>query len=182
MVFDNPQYQKMITGQEYNCFEPELNQLWQRQQALNHQTNLNPDTNFDSTLLPHIADSAMIMKPLFISYGLHLHLDEQVFINVNCTLQDNAPITIGKQTMLGPNVQLYTASHPLEAQPRAQGLETAKAITIGERVWVGGGAIILPGVTIENEAVIAAGSVVTKDVKAKQVVAGNPAREIKTLE
>lgn len=181
MALDNPQYKKMITGQEYNCFDPELNQLWQKQQALNHKENLTSDTEFNSALLPHISSSSMIMKPIFISYGLHLHLAEQVFINVNCTLQDNAPIRIGKQTMLGPNVQLYTANHPLEAQPRVQGLETAKAITIGERVWVGGGAIILPGISIGDGAVIAAGSVVTKDVFAKQVVAGNPARVIKTV-
>lgn len=83
--------------------------------------------------------------------------------------------------MIGPNVQLYTANHPLEAEKRCQGYEVAKAITIGKRVWIGGGAIILPGITVGDEAVIGAGSVVTKDVKTKSVVAGNPARVLKQL-
>ena len=83
--------------------------------------------------------------------------------------------------MVGPNVQFYTANHPLEAKRRSQGYEIAKAISIGKHVWIGGGAIILPGITVGDEAVIGAGSVVTKDVRAKTLVAGNPARIIKEL-
>ncbi len=178
---DNIQYQKMIKGEQYNCFAPELNHLWQKQQQLNHQANQSAKSTLPLALAPNIDDSAIIMKPVFVSYGLHIHLADRVFINVNCTLQDNAPIKIGKQTMLGPNVQLYTANHSLNADERNQGLETAKAIIIGENVWIGGGAIILPGITIGDEAIVAAGSVVTKNVASKTVVAGNPAKVIKTL-
>jgi maltose O-acetyltransferase len=104
-----------------------------------------------------------------------------VFINVNVTLQDNAPISIGEQTMVGPNAQFYTSSHPLDAELRCSGLETAKAIKVGKRVWIGGGAIIMPGVIIGDDAIVGAGAVVTKNVAAKTVVAGNPAKPIRQL-
>lgn len=175
---DSP-FTQMINGEEYYCLEPQLQAFWQQQQQLNQVANRTGQ--LDRQLLPNIVPSAHIQSPFFISYGVNVHLSDEVFINANVTLQDNAPIYIGRNTMLGPNVQCYTASHPLEAERRLQGWETAKAIDIGERVWIGGGAIILPGVTIGNEAVIAAGAVVSKDVAAKTLVGGNPAREIKQL-
>lgn len=172
-------YWAMLSGKPYNSLDAELNHFWQQQQICNQQMNLSGKV--DPTLLPHVADSAFIMLPLNISYGINIKLGNKAFINANATLQDNAVITIGSQTMLGPNVQIYTASHPLDAEERCRGIETAKAVNIGDRVWIGGGAIILPGVKIGHEAVIGAGSVVTKDVKPKHVVAGNPARVIKVL-
>lgn len=175
----NEQFNKMVAGEEYNCHDPELSNYWQQQQALNHQVNLS--TILNPELLPHIATDAVIRTPFFISYGINLYLSEQVFININVTLQDNAPIYIGRKTMLGPNVQLYTANHPLDPVKRCQGAEIAQSIHIGERVWIGGGAIILPGIRIGDDAVIAAGSVVTKDVPAATVVAGNPAKWLKSI-
>ncbi|WP_041416513.1 sugar O-acetyltransferase [Shewanella halifaxensis] len=173
------EYSKMLSGQPYHCLDAELNHFWRRQQVRNRQMNLTG--NIDPQLLPHVAKSAFITLPFNISYGINIKLADRVFINANVTLHDNAVITIGSQTMLGPNVQVYTASHPLDADERCRGVETAKAVNIGNKVWIGGGAIILPGVNIGDEAVIGAGSVVTKDVKAKQVVAGNPAKVIKVL-
>ncbi|WP_028865441.1 sugar O-acetyltransferase [Psychromonas aquimarina] len=175
-------YQKMISGQEYNCLDGEIAELRSRQQRLNRQVNQSLEAVIAPELLPHKSPSAIVSLPFYVSYGLHIHLAEQVFINSNVTLQDNAPIYIGKQTMIGPNVQFYTSDHPLDAGRRVQGMETAKEIRLGKRVWVGGGAVILPGITIGDEAVIGAGSVVTKDVAAKTVVAGNPAKLIKTVQ
>ncbi|MCL1041880.1 MULTISPECIES: sugar O-acetyltransferase [Shewanella] len=173
------EFDKMISSLEYNCLDGDLQRLWQQRQQAN--AKMNRRAALDRDLLCHVDPEAAIMLPLYISYGENLHIAPQVFINVNVTLQDNAAITIGRQTMIGPNVQCYTASHPLQADRRCEGWETAKPILIGERVWIGGGAIILPGVTIGDEAVVAAGAVVTKDVAPKTVVGGNPARVIRAL-
>ncbi|GIU49425.1 maltose O-acetyltransferase [Shewanella sairae] len=173
------EYAKMLSGTPYQCLDPALNQFWHQQQVRNQQMNINGLIDYE--LLPNVAKSAVIVQPFNVSYGINIKLSDKAFINANCTLHDNAMISIGSQTMLGPNVQIYTASHPLDATERCAGIEIAKAVTIGNRAWIGGGAIILPGVTIGDEAVIGAGSVVTKDVAAKQVVAGNPAKVIKTL-
>jgi maltose O-acetyltransferase len=175
----NKQFDKMVKGEQYNCFDAELSNYWQQQQALNHRVNLSGE--IDRDLLPNIATDTVIRTPFFISYGINLFIGEQVFINTNVTLQDNAPIHIGRQTMIGPNVQLYTANHPLDPTKRSQGFETAQSIHIGERVWIGGGAIILPGVRIGDDAVIAAGAVVTEDVPTATVVAGNPAKWLKSI-
>jgi maltose O-acetyltransferase len=105
-----------------------------------------------------------------------------VFFNFNCVVLDVMPVTIGDRTLFGPAVQIYTATHPLDATLRSQGLESARPVTIGSDVWVGGGAIICPGVTIGDRAVIGAGSVVTRDVPPDVVVAGNPARVIRALQ
>lgn len=181
------EYQKMITGQEYDCFAGELLSLRAQQQRLNRQLNqMIEQDNQDyaqlcQQLIPHKSSTATISTPIFISYGLNLTLADKVFINMNVTLQDNAPIVIGEQTMVGPNAQFYTSSHPLDAKLRCSGLETAKAINVGKRVWIGGGAIIMPGITIGDDAVIGAGAVVTKNVAAKTVVAGNPAKLIRQL-
>ncbi|WP_299793554.1 sugar O-acetyltransferase [uncultured Shewanella sp.] len=174
-------YQKMISGLEYNYLDMEIMELRKQQQIRNRQANLMLDYQHDEKLLPHISSDAIIVPPFYISYGLHIHLGSRVYINSNVTLQDNAPIHIGEHTMVGPNVQFYTANHPLDAEKRCRGFEIAKAITVGKRVWIGGGAVILPGISIGDEAVVGAGSVVTKDVQAKTVVAGNPAKLIKVL-
>lgn len=181
------EFQKMITGQEYNCLASELLSLRAQQQRLNRQLNQTIDqdnteySQLCQQLIPHKSPTAIISTPIFISYGINLTLADKVFINVNVTLQDNAPISIGEQTMVGPNVQFYTSSHPLDAELRCSGLETAKAIKVGKRVWIGGGAIIMPGVTIGDDAIIGAGALVTKNVATKTVVAGNPAKPIRQL-
>jgi len=174
-------YQKMISGQEYSYLDTEIMTLRAQQQELNRRANLSFDYQHDAKLLPHKSAEAIIALPFYISYGLHVHLDKRVYINVNVTLQDNAPIYIGENTMVGSNAQFYTATHPLQADRRVQGWETAKAIHVGKNVWIGGGAIILPGITIGDDAVVGAGAVVSKDVPARTVVAGNPARIIKQL-
>lgn len=125
--------------------------------------------------------SCYIEPHFFCDYGNNIELGQNFYANHNCIILDAAKVSIGDDVLLGPAVQIYTVTHPLDATQRKTGLEQGKAVTIGNSVWVGGGAIILPGVTIGEGAVIAAGSVVTKAVAAYVVVAGNPATVIKTL-
>jgi maltose O-acetyltransferase len=107
---------------------------------------------------------------------------ERFYANVGCVFLDCAPISIGDGVLLGPAVQLYAATHPLDAETRRRGLEYALPISVGDEVWTGGGAIVLPGVTIGDRAVVGAGSVVTRDIAADAIVAGNPARTVRHLE
>lgn len=125
--------------------------------------------------------SCYIEPNFYCDYGNNIELGQNFYANHNCVILDAAKVSIGDDVLLGPAVQIYTVAHPLDAEQRKTGLEQGKAVTIGNSVWVGGGAIILPGVTIGEGAVIAAGAVVTKDVPAYAVVAGNPAKIIKTV-
>jgi maltose O-acetyltransferase len=132
-------------------------------------------------LLGKVGPGAWIEPPFYCDYGTQIELDEDVFLNFGCVLLDPGLVRIGAQTQLGPYVQLYTADHPREAAVRAAGPELAKPITIGTRVWIGGGAIVLPGVTIGDDSTIGAGSVVSRDVPSGVVAAGNPCKVIRSL-
>ena len=179
------EYQKMLAGELYNLFDPTLIELraqvkarlWcynrtdsdvERQAALRH-------------LIGRVGRDSIIEPPFLCSYGRHIHLGDRVYVNFGCTILDNAAVHIGHHTMIGPSVQIYTPAHPLEAEARIQGWEMAKAIVIGDEVWIGGGAILLPGVRIGSQAVVGAGAVVSRDVSPHSVVAGNPARVIREL-
>ena len=124
---------------------------------------------------------AWVQPPFFCDYGKNIVLGAKVFFNFNCVVLDVAPVTIGDNVLFGPSVQIYTATHPISAAERRQWLESAKPITIGSDVWVGGGAIICPGVTIGDRSVIGAGSVVTRDIPSDVLASGNPARIIRAL-
>ena len=124
---------------------------------------------------------AWIQPPFFCDYGTNLHLGRKVFFNFNCVVLDVARVTIGDHVLFGPCVQIYTATHPISAVERRQWLESAKPITIGSDVWIGGGAIVCPGVNIGERSVIGAGSVVTRDIPPDVVAAGNPCRVIRSL-
>lgn len=132
-------------------------------------------------LLGSLGDGAEVRPPLFVDYGSYITIGAGTFINYNLTALDVAPITIGRDCQIGPNVQLLTPTHPVEAQPRRDKLEAAKPITIEDNVWLGGGVIVLPGVTIGANSVIGAGAVVTTDVPANVVAVGNPARVIRSI-
>jgi len=132
-------------------------------------------------LLGHIGEDSEIRPPLAVDYGKYISVGDRTFINYNLTALDVAPITIGDDVQIGPNVQLLTPTHPVEPEPRRNKLEAAKPITIGDNVWIGGGAIILPGVTVGDNSVIGAGAVVTRDVPPNVVAVGNPARVIREL-
>ncbi|HDX8343977.1 TPA: sugar O-acetyltransferase [Aeromonas dhakensis] len=174
------EYGKMIASQPYNCMAPELDLLRRETARLYRRFNRSDEEDEQLALLLQIvgelAQGAFICPPLYCTYGRNIHLGERSYINMGATLLDNAPIRIGAEVMIGPNVQIYTAAHALDADERIQGVETALPVTIEDRVWIGGGAILLPGVTIGREAIVGAGAVVTKDVPAGARVAGNPAR------
>ncbi|MBE2893641.1 sugar O-acetyltransferase [Spirabiliibacterium falconis] len=180
--------EKMLAGEPYHANDPELVALRQHCKVRLHafnQTIANTDewkTALDA-LIPQASEKSLHLKPpFFCDYGQHIVVGKHVFVNFNCTFLDVAHIIIGDNVLFGPNVQLYTATHPLEVQSRViDGVEGGKAIHIGNNVWFGGGTIVCPGVRIGDNAVIGAGSVVTKDIPANTVVAGNPARVIKML-
>ena len=174
------EYEKMIASQPYNCMAQELDAI-RRETAFRYRRfNRAEEEQQQLALLKEIvgelAEGAFICPPLYCTYGRHIHLGERSYINMGATLLDNAPIRIGADVMIGPNVQIYTAAHALDAGERIQGVETALPVTIEDRVWIGGGAILLPGITIGREAIVGAGAVVTRDVPAGARVVGNPAR------
>ena len=178
--------EKMLAGELYNAQDPQLLAERQRAQQLFQELNATPAdqparARLLRELLPHAGTELGLTSPFYCDYGTNITLGDQVFFNFNCTILDVAAVTIGSRTLFGPGVQVYTATHPLDYQERATGLEYAKPISIGEDVWVGGGAIICPGVSIGDRAVIGAGTVVTKDIPADTLAAGNPCRVIRAL-
>jgi maltose O-acetyltransferase len=136
-------------------------------------------------LLGSAGEGLHIEPPFYCDYGAFISIGERFYANFGGTILDCARVTIGDDVMLAPNVQIYAAHHPLDAATRISGSELASpiaiAIAIGSRVWIGGGAIILPGVTIGDNAVIGAGSVVTRDIPASVVAVGNPCRVVREL-
>lgn len=176
--------EKMDAGAWYSCLDPELETLRLRaQKALFAHNTCPPDTRQPvhpdlANLFADCAQDAMIEPQFHCAYGYNITLGAGVFINVGCTILDTAPVLIGAQTLIGPSVQIYCAQHHSDPVKRVAGLEIAKPVQIGNRVWIGGGAIILPGVTVGNDAIIGAGSVVTKDVGAGITVVGTPAKQL----
>ena len=179
---------KMLAGELYRSADPELVEDVQRAQRLLREYNAIPfgDTGAAMALLRRLLGSVCdgtVIRPFFAcDYGYNVRLGINAFINFNCVFLDCALIEIGDNLQMGPAVQMYTAAHPLEADVRRAGLEYAKPIRIGHDVWIGGGAIILPGVTIGDGSVVGAGTVVVHDVPPASVVVGNPARLVRTLE
>lgn len=176
--------EKMIAGELYFADDPELTaeRKFAREQMnlINHEL----DSELRSQLLKETFGQTagkLYMEPnVHFDYGYNISVGKNFYANFNSVLLDVCPITFGDNCMLGPNVQLYTATHPLNPVKRNSGLESGKPITIGNNVWLGGGAMILPGVTLGNNVVVAAGSVVTKSFGDDVVIAGNPAQVIKS--
>ncbi len=177
----------MLAGELYRSADPELIADAERARRLVAQYNAaSGEAAARMALLRRLCGSVgdgAVIRPLFAcDYGYNIRLGRNAFINFNCVFLDCAPIEIGDNLQMGPAVQIYTAAHPLEADVRRSGLEYARPVRIGHDVWIGGGAIILPGVTIGDGSVVGAGSVVVRDVPAAKVVAGNPARILRSLE
>ena len=173
----------MVAGALYRPGDPRLMADRRRAQELMqayNQTIVGDETRLAilQDLLGSGAETASIRAPFFVDYGYNIHLAEGVFLNYGCVVLDICPIHIGANTQIGPKVQILAADHPRDAETRDQGLEFGQPITIGRNVWIGGGAMILPGVTIGDDAVIGAGAVVTRDVAARTTVGGNPARPL----
>jgi maltose O-acetyltransferase len=124
-------------------------------------------------------NGAVIRPPFFCDYGYNIRIGPNAFLNFNCVILDVAAVSIGDGTQIGPAVQIYAADHPRDPAQRRAGLELGRPVSIGRNVWIGGAAVILPGVTIGDDAIVGAGAVVTRDVPAGATVVGNPARWIK---
>lgn len=123
-----------------------------------------------------VGAGATIRPPFFCDYGYNISMGEGAFLNFNCVILDVEPVVIGNLTAIGPGVQLLASDHPRDAERRRQQVRFGRPITIGENVWIGGGAIVLPGISIGDNAIVGAGSVVTRDVPPGATVMGNPAR------
>ncbi|MDH6364401.1 acetyltransferase-like isoleucine patch superfamily enzyme [Enterococcus sp. PF1-24] len=178
--------EKMINGELYRPSDPELVadhiHAKKQLQAINDASNQDLRNQLVKETFGSTGENCYIEPRIAFDYGYNIHVGENFYANFNCTFLDVAPITIGDNCMLAPNVQLYTATHPLHPVERNSGVEYAKPITIGNNVWLGGGAIVIPGVTLGDNVVVAAGAVVTKSFPDNVVVGGNPAKIIKTIE
>ncbi len=180
--------ERMLAGELYIADDPENERLHRRGVRL-ADAYYRADTAGDpgargilADLLGTLGDGAHINPPLFVDYGENLHVGAGTFVNYNLTALDVAPITIGRDCQIGPNVQLLTPTHPIDPQPRRDKLEAAQPIILEDNVWLGGGVIVCPGVTIGKNSVIGAGAVVTKSIPANVVAVGNPARVVRTIE
>lgn len=178
--------EKMLAGESYNCLDPDLEAERQKTKQLLRLYNLTEAVPERRTilqqLLGHIGQNSIIEPPFYCVYGQNIHIGDHVYLNVLCTILDCNEVHIGHHVMIGPHVQIYCAAHHLDAATRIQGWEVAKPIVIEDNVWLGGGAILLPGVRIGRNAVVGAGAVVSRSVPANTVVAGNPARVIREIE
>jgi maltose O-acetyltransferase len=185
-VVMNSEKEKMLAGEMYDPLDAELSRERQRCrelcQLLNDSREDQPEER--RRLLEQLlgyANDAWVQPPFFCDYGYNIALGSKVFFNFNCVVLDVMRVEIGSNVLFGPAVQIYTATHPINFAERRTWREFARPVSIGSDVWVGGGAIICPGVTIGDRSVIGAGSVVTRPVPADVFAAGNPCRVIRPL-
>jgi maltose O-acetyltransferase len=177
---------KMLAGELYDPLDGELVRARERARDLCHDLNATwvRDQEARRSILMQLfgrgGDSVWMQPPFFCDYGSNIRLGERVFFNFNCVVLDVCEVKIGDFTLFGPAVQIYTATHPMNAELRRK-QEFAKPVEIGSDVWVGGGAIICPGVKIGSKTVIGAGSVVTRDIPDGVFAAGNPCRVIREI-
>jgi maltose O-acetyltransferase len=181
-------YERMVAGDLYIADDPRIDEGTYRgtQLAADYANAYVEDRSAARVVLRHllgaVGEGVEVRPPLWVDYGTNITIGDGTFVNYGLTALDVAPITIGRNCQIATHVQLLTPWHPVEADPRRDGVEAASPITIGDNVWLGGGAIVLPGVTIGDNSVVGAGSVVTRDVPANVVVVGNPARVVKRLD
>jgi maltose O-acetyltransferase len=181
------QKDRMLRGELYIADDPELEADASRCDALLARFNATRATEVTerrrllTELLADFGEGAVIRPPLTMDYGYQTSIGPRTYINANAVILDVARVRIGADVQIGPNVQLLTPTHPIAAEPRRQKLEAAEPITIEDNVWLGGGVIVLPGVTIGRDTVVGAGAVVTKDLPPGVVAVGNPARVVRAV-
>jgi len=185
---DRTHRERMLAGDPYIADDPDNARLSRRAMRLAddyHRAVLAEDADAQGLLrelLGELGDDAIIRPPLYVDYGEHISVGPRTFVNYNLVALDVAPIVISADCQIGPNVQLLTPTHPIDPQMRRDKLEAAKPIRIEDNVWLGGGVIVCPGVTIGADSVIGAGSVVTGDIPPGVVAVGNPARVIRRID
>lgn len=179
--------EKMLANELYRAADPELVALRRlAQERLYRFNHSRPEAaalreDVVTSLFQAIAPGFEITPPFFCDYGGHIRAGKNLYINAHCTILDCNWVTLGDDVLIAPNVQIYTAYHPVDPAVRLTGLELAAPVTIGSNVWLGGGAIVCPGVTIGDNTTIGAGSVVTKSMPPNVVAAGNPCRVIRSV-
>ncbi len=184
---DRSQRERMLAGDLYDATDPELAAERHRARTLLRRFNAADPAEADAAhailrqLLGTFAAGAEVVAPLHCDYGHQVHIGAASFVNCGAVFLDVATITLGAHVQVGPNVQFLTPTHPLEPELRRTGAESGKPIAVADNVWLGGGAILLPGVSVGENTVVGAGAVVTRDLPANVVAVGNPARVIRTL-
>ncbi len=184
---ERTQRERMLVGDPYIAQSPELIADSRRAARLMERFNSSSIDDVQERrrllgqLLGHLGDDTEIRPPLYCDYGYQIRVGARTFVNVGLVALDVAVITIGEDCQIGPNVQLLTPTHPVDPEPRRAKWEAAKPITVGDNVWLGGGVIVLPGVSIGANTVVGAGAVVTSDLPPDVVAAGTPARIVRSL-
>jgi maltose O-acetyltransferase len=179
--------QRMLRGELYLAGDPEIQRDAARAQELMERYNATRHAERElrdrllRELLGEVGEGVVVRPPVWVDYGSHVSIGEGTFVNYDCVLLDVAPIRIGAACQLATRVQLLTATHPIDPEPRRLGWESAQPITIGDNVWLGGSAIVCPGVTIGDDTVVGAGAVVTRDLPAGVVAMGVPARVVREI-
>ncbi|MCD0442974.1 sugar O-acetyltransferase [Glycomyces sp. A-F 0318] len=185
---DRTMRERMLAGDYYIVDDPELGALLRRAAVLSARYAAAFAEDYDAArghlaeLLGELGEDVFIRPPFHVDYGSNIRIGARSFANFGLVALDVAAITIGEDCQIGPNVQLLTPTHPIAPGPRRDKLEAAQPITIGDNVWIGGGAVVCPGVSIGENTVVGAGSVVTRDLPANVVAAGVPARVIRSVE
>ncbi len=181
------QWQLMLAGEPYAAFDPplvearRLARVWCNQYNVTEPHDLVTREVLLKQIMGSVGKRVWIEPPFQCDYGSNIHIGDGTYFNYNVVILDCAVVRIGAAVKLGPGVQIYTASHPVDPVVRREGVETAHAITIGDNVWIGGGSILCPGISIGDNSVIGAGSVVTRDIPANVVAVGNPCRVLRSV-
>lgn len=180
-------FEKMASGEPYDINDPELVEIrYTTRDKVDQFNQLNARQVKEKRLLiqsifKQVGEQVHIEKGLRVDYGLNTSIGHNVFINYNLVLLDCAPVIIGNNVFIAPNVQIYTAEHPLDPTERRNHKGSARPIVVGDDVWIGGGVILLPGITIGKGTTIGAGSIVTKSIPANVIACGNPCRTIRSI-
>jgi maltose O-acetyltransferase len=180
--------QRMLRGELYLAGDPEIQHDAARAQELMERYNATRHAERElrdrllRELLGEVGAGVVVRPPVWVDYGSHVSIGDETFVNYDCVLRGAAPIRIGAACQLATRVQLLTATHPIDPEPRRLGWESAQPITIGDNVWLGGGAIVCPGVTIGDDTVVGAGAVVTRDLPAGVIAMGVPARVVREID
>ena len=178
---------RMLRGELYIADDPEIAAAQARAQELQERYNATRHDEHElrdrllRELLGDVGEGVVVRPPFYCDYGSHTSIGARTFVNYDCVLLDVAPIRIGAACQLATRVQLLTATHPIDPEPRRLGWESAEPIELGDNVWLGGAAIVCPGVSIGEDTVVGAGAVVTRDLPAGVVAAGVPARVLREI-